>query len=233
MEAFAVDMPRRSALQGFMLVVARDVRLVRRRRMDALLPLLFFVIAASLFPLGVGAQEQTLRLIAPGVVWVCALFSTMLSLGSMYGGDHADGSLEQMLLSGHHPVCIAAAKACAHWLASGLPLLLIAPLVGLLYDMRPDVMAVLFAGLLLGTPILSLLGGIGAALTVGLRQGPVLVLLLILPLCVPVLIFGAGAVVMQDSGMSAAGHLYLLGAMLLLALTAAPFAGAAALRISV
>lgn len=218
---------------GFMTVVVRDLRLARRRPVEALLPLVFFVVAGSLFPLGVGPEAAVLRQIAPGVVWVCALLSAMLSLGALYGSDHADGSLEQMLLSPHPTVLLAGAKALAHWLLTGVPLLLVAPVFGLLFDMRSESLGILALGLLLGTPILSLIGGVGAALTLGLRNGAVLILLLVLPLCIPVLIFGAGAVSAVEAGLSAQGHLSLLAAFLLLSLLGAPVATAAALRISV
>lgn len=218
---------------GFLLMVRRDLRLAARRRIEALLPLVFFIVAASLFPLGVGPEPQTLRQIAPGIVWVCALLAAMLSLGTLYGGDHADGTLEQLLLSRRSLTLLAAGKGLAHWLLSGVPLIVLAPLLGLLFDMPRESIAVLALGLLLGTPILSLLGGIGAALTLGLRNGGVLVLLLVLPLCIPVLIFGAGAVTAVEAGLSAQGHLSLLAALLLLSLLGAPVATAAALRISV
>ena len=218
---------------GFVAVARRDLRLARRRPVEALLPVVFFLVACSLFPLGVGPESQVLRQIAPGIVWVCALLSAMLSLGSLYGSDYADGSLEQMLVSGQPMVVLVLAKALAHWLMTGVPLILVAPLLGLLFDMRADSIATLTLGLLLGTPLLSLIGGVGAALTLGLRNGAVLILLLVLPLCIPVLIFGAGAVVAVDSGISSAGHFYLLGALLLLTLAGAPVATAAALRISI
>lgn len=214
-------------------VVARDVRLAGRRPLEALLPIGFFLIAGSLFPLGVGPETAVLRQIAPGIVWVCALLAAMLSLGGIYGSDYADGSLEQMLLSRHSAVVLALAKALGHWLMTGLPLLVTAPLMGLLFDMRSDSIGILALGLLLGTPILSLIGGVGAALTLGLRNGAVLILLLVLPLCIPVLIFGAGAVSAVDAGLSAEGHLSLLAAFLLLSILGAPVATAAALRISV
>ena len=217
---------------GFTVVVQRDLRLAARRRIDALLPVVFFIVAASLFPLGVGPEPQVLRQIGPGVVWVCALLATMLSLNNLYAGDHADGSLEQMLLSSHSAVVIAAAKAFAHWLLTGLPLIIAAPVLGLLFDMSGAGIATLCLSLLLGTPILSLLGSVGAALTLGLRSGGVLILLLVLPLCIPTLIFGSGAVVAVEAGLSARGHLSLLGALLLLSALGVPPAAAAALRIS-
>ncbi len=217
---------------GFAVVVQRDLRLAARRRIEALLPVVFFIVAASLFPLGVGPEPQVLRQIGPGVVWVCALLATMLSLNSLYAGDHADGSLEQMLLSGHSGVVIAAAKAFAHWVLTGLPLIVASPLLGLLFDLSGAGIATLALSLLLGTPILSLLGSVGAALTLGLRSGGVLLLLLVLPLCIPTLIFGSGAVVAVEASLSARGHLSLLGALLLLSALGAPLAAAAALRIS-
>ncbi|MEQ1807406.1 MAG: heme exporter protein CcmB [Burkholderiaceae bacterium] len=217
---------------GFGAIVRRDLRLAARRRIDALLPVVFFLVAASLFPLGVGPETQVLRQIGPGIVWVCALLATMLSLGSLYSGDYADGSLEQMLLSSHSGMLIAAAKAFAHWLLTGVPLIVASPLLGLLFDMSGEAIVTLFVSLLLGTPILSLLGSVGAALTLGLRSAGVLLLLLVLPLCIPALIFGAGAVAAVDAGLSARGHLSLLGALLLLTILGGPIAAAAALRIS-
>ncbi|MBX3619246.1 MAG: heme exporter protein CcmB [Rhizobacter sp.] len=219
-------------MSAFTAVLSRDLRLAARRRIEALLPVAFFTVAVSLFPLGVGPEAQMLRQIAPGVVWVCALLAAMLSVTQLYAGDHADGSLEQMLLCGESPVLIAAAKALAHWLLTGLPLIVVAPLFGLMFDMQADAIGALTFGLLLGTPILSLLGGVGAALTLGLRSGGVLLILLILPLCIPALIFGAGAVGAVESGVSAQGHYSLLGALLIFTLLLAPWATAAALRIS-
>lgn len=214
------------------LLIGRELRLARRRRVDALLPVAFFIVAASLFPLGVGPESNTLRAIAPGIVWVCALLAAMLSLGTLYTGDHADGSLEQMLVSGRSTILIAASKALSHWMLTGLPLILAAPVLGLLFDMQFNAIATLTASLLLGTPILSLMGGVGAALTLGLRNGGVLILLLVLPLCIPALIFGAGAVAAVDAGQSPQAHLSLLGALFLMIGLGAPPATAAALRIS-
>ncbi len=217
---------------GFAVIVRRDLRLAARRRIDAILPVAFFIVAASLFPLGVGPEAQVLRQIGPGIVWVCALLATMLSLNSLFAGDHADGSLEQMLLSSHSGVLIAGAKAFAHWLLTGVPLIVASPLLGLLFGMSLEAIATMGFTLLLGTPILSLLGSVGAALTLGLRSAGVLLLLLVLPLCIPALIFGAGAVAAVDAGLSARGHMSLLGALLLLTILGAPLATAAALRIS-
>jgi heme exporter protein B len=217
---------------AFAAVYARDLRLALRRRVEALLPVVFFVVAVSLFPVGVGPEPQTLRVIAAGVVWVCALLASMLSVANLYALDHADGSLEQMLLSGHPPTLIAAAKAAAHWTITGAPLVIAAPVIGLLLDMSPAALATLVAALLLGTPILSLLGGVGAALTLGLRSAGVLLILLILPLTIPALIFGSGAVGAVDSGISASGHFSLLGALLIFTALVAPLATAVALRIA-
>lgn len=213
-------------------LILRDWKLAMRRRVEALLPLVFFIVAASLFPLGVGPEPQTLRTIAPGVVWVCALLASLLSLGSLYGSDYADGSLEQMLLSGQSLPGLTLAKAAAHWSINGLPLVLASPILGLLFDLPGGQLATLVFSLLLGTPVLSLLGGVGAALTLGLRSGGMLIVLLVLPLAVPVLIFGAGAVVAVSAGLSPEGHLSLLGALLLVTLLGAPWATAAALKIA-
>ena len=213
-------------------VARRDLLLARRRRVEALLPLGFFVIAAGLFPIGVGPEPQTLRQIAPGVVWVCALLAAMLSVTQMFASDLQDGSLEQMLIAAPPLLGIVAAKVIAQWLSTGLPLVLVAPLIGVLFDMRAAPIGVLTLGLLLGTPTLSLLGAVGAALTLGLRSGAALVFLLVLPLTVPVLIFGAGAVAAVEAGQSPQAHLSLLGALLIFSALLAPLATAAALRIS-
>lgn len=215
------------------LILQRDLRLAARRRVEALLPMVFFLVAASLFPLGVGPEPHLLQQIAGGIVWVCALLAAMLSLGALYAADHVDGSLEQWLLSGRSLSLLAAGKASAHWLTTGLPLILLAPLLGLMLGMQGSSITILVIGLLLGTPVLSLLGSVGAALTLGLRNGGMLILLLVLPLCLPVLIFGAGAVSAADAGLPFHGHLSLLAAMLLLSLLGAPWATAAALRISI
>ncbi|MGQ0547485.1 MAG: heme exporter protein CcmB [Betaproteobacteria bacterium] len=213
-------------------ILYRDLLLALRRRRDVAVALLFFVIVASLFPLGVGAEPNLLRAVAPGVIWVAALLSSLLSLRRLFESDHADGTLEQMLLGAAPLGVVAAAKALAHWLVSGLPLVAIAPLLALQYDLEPGLYGVLALSLLLGTPVLSLIGAIGAALTLGLRGGGVLLALLVLPLYVPVLIVGAGAVEMTAAGLGGAGQLLLLAAGLVLAAAFAPWAIAAALRIS-
>ena len=220
-------------MSGLLFSVAlRDLLLARRRRIEALLPLGFFIVAAGLFPIGVGPEPQMLRQMAPGVVWVCALLAAMLSVTQMFASDHQDGSLEQMLLSSQPLVTVVLGKVLAHWLSSGVPLVLAAPLIGVLFDMNAGAIGLLALTLLLGTPILSLLGAVGAALTLGLRSGSALVFLLVLPLTIPALIFGTGAVGAFDSGLSPQAHLSLLGALLIVTLLGAPMATAAALRIS-
>ena len=214
------------------MVVWRELLVAMRRRSDVATALLFFVIVVSLFPLGVGAEPNKLRAIAPGVIWVSALLSSMLSLNRLFAADHADGTLEQMVLGAAPLGVTVAAKAFAHWLVSGLPLVAIAPLLALQYDLEPSLYGILALSLLLGTPVLSLIGGIGAALTLGVRGGGVLLALLVLPLYVPVLVMGAGAVEMASAGLGGQGPLLILGAMLMVAAAFAPWATAAALRIS-
>jgi len=214
------------------MVVWRELLVAMRRRSDVATALLFFVIVASLFPLGIGAEPNKLRAIAPGVIWVSALLSSMLSLNRLFAADHADGTLEQMVLGAAPLGVTAAAKALAHWLVSGFPMVAIAPLLALQYDLAPSLYGILALSLLLGTPVLSLIGGIGAALTLGVRGGGVLLALLVLPLYVPVLVMGAGAVEMASAGLGGRGQLLILGAMLIVAAAFAPWATAAALRIS-
>lgn len=221
-----------STLSMFRWIVARDLTLALRRRADVLSTLFFFVIVVSLFPLGIGPETRLLRSIAPGVVWVAALLASMLSLGRVFGNDYQDGTLEQLLLTPQPLYLVVLGKVLAQWLVSEVPLVLIAPLIGVQFDVAPKTLWILFVSLLIGTPILSLIGAIGAALTLGLRGGGVLIALLILPLYIPVLIFGAGAVDASISGMSPQANLYLLGAFLMVSLVFAPWAAAAALRIS-
>lgn len=214
-------------------VIYRDLLLAFRRRSDVATALLFFVIVASLFPLGIGAEPNLLRAIAPGVIWVAALLSSMLSLSRLFSADHADGTLEQMLLGTAPLGALAAGKVLAHWLVSGMPLVLIAPVIALQYDLPQALYGVLALSLLLGTPVLSMIGAIGAALTLGVRGGGVLLSLLVLPLYVPILIMGAGSVEMSSAGLGGQGQLLLLAAMLVAAAALAPLAIAAALRISI
>lgn len=213
-------------------IIHRDLLLAYRRRADVLTTLFFFVIVVSLFPLGVGPEMNTLRQIAPGVVWVAALLASMLSLGRLFSADYQDGTLEQMALAPQPLWLIVLGKIMAHWMVSGLPLALMAPVLGLQFDLPPEALTILVISLLLGTPILSLIGAIGAALTLGLRGGGVLLSLLVLPLYIPVLIFGAGAVEATMIGISPEGHLSLLAAFLILALLATPFVSAVSLRIA-
>jgi heme exporter protein B len=213
-------------------VVWRDLILAWRRRADVLSTLFFFVIVVSLFPLGIGPETQLLRSIAPGVVWVAALLASMLSLGRLFANDHQDGTLEQMLLTPQPLYLIVLGKVFAQWLVSEVPLVLIAPLLGVQFGLSQDTLLVLFASLLIGTPILSLIGSIGAALTLGLRGGGVLISLLVLPLYIPVLIFGAGAVDASIVGTSPLANVELLTAFLVVTLVFAPWATSAGLRIS-
>jgi heme exporter protein B len=213
-------------------VASRDLLLALRNKSDIANALLFFVIVASLFPLSVGPDPAMLRLMGPGVLWVAALLASMLGFPRLLGADYADGTLEQIALAPQPLGVLVAAKIAAHWLTSGLPLVLVAPLLGLQYDLAGDALAMLIVSLLIGTPVLSLLGAIGAALTLGLRAASALVPLLVLPLTVPVLIFGAGAVDAAASGLSAAPHLSLLASVLVLTMFFAPWAAAAAVRIA-
>lgn len=217
----------------FRWVVWRDLLLAWRRRSDVLATLFFFIIVVSLFPLGVGPEQQLLRTIAPGVVWVAALLASMLALGRTFGNDYQDGTLEQLMLTPQPLYLIVLAKVLAQWLVSEVPLVLVAPVLGLQFGLSQNTLAVMTVSLLLGTPVLSLIGSIGAALTLGLRAANVLVALLVLPLYIPVLIFGAGAIETTVSGGEPTAYLLLLGATLVLSLTFAPWATAAALRISV
>ena len=213
-------------------IVQRDLRIAWRRRSDALSSLFFFVIVVSLFPLGVGPEPSTLRLMASGVLWVAALLATLLSLGRLFAADHLDGTLEQMLLAAEPLWLVVTGKVFAHWLTSGLPLVLLSPLMGLQFGLEGDEIAVLSGALLLGTPVLSLIGSIGAALTVGLRAGSVLLALLVLPLYIPVLVFGAAASGAFASGLTVTPHFSILGALLLASMALAPLSTALALRIS-
>ncbi|CAN7375061.1 heme exporter protein CcmB [Rhizobacter sp. LjRoot28] len=219
-------------LSVFTTVLQRDLRIAMRQKSDVLMSLVFFVIVASLFPLAIGPETALLQRIAPGILWVGALLAAVLSLQRMFASDHADGSLEQMLLSPTPLYVTVVAKTLGHWLLAGLPLVLVGPVLGLQFNLDGRGLMLLTASLLLGTPVLSLVGSVGAALTLGVRGGGVLLALLILPLYVPVLIFGAGAVEADAAGLDASGHLLLLGAMFVLGAFFAPWATTAALRIS-
>jgi heme exporter protein B len=224
--------PAGSFAAGFAWAFARDVKLALRHPGETLLVVAFFVLVASLFPLGVGAESQLLQRIGPGVIWVCALLAAFLSLPAMFASDYADGTLEQMALSPHPMASWVSGKIAAHWATSGLPLAVLSPLLGLQYGLDADTLAVLALALLIGTPVLSLLGAACTALTLGARGGGMLLALLALPLFVPVLIFGAGAAQAQASGLSALPHLSLLGAGLIVAAMSLPIAVCAAVRVA-
>ena len=220
-------------MRALLAIIHRDLLLVMRRKSEVLTALFFFVVVTSLFPLGIGADTALLRKIAPGVIWVAALLSTLLGLHRMFAADYQDGALEQLVLSPQSMVLLVAGKIIAHWIVCGLPLVVLAPLIGIQFDLDASSLAVLMATLLIGTPVLSLLGSIGAALTLGVRGGSVLMSLLILPLYIPVLIFGAGAVYANSVGLDASGHFSLLGAILILALAFVPWVSAAAVKIAI
>jgi heme exporter protein B len=213
-------------------ILKRDIKVALRRQSDVAAVFFFFIIAASLFPLGSGADPKLLRAMAPSVLWVTALLSCMLSLSRMYASDHADGTLEQMMLSNQPTVLIVLMKILSHWVLSGLPLVFVAPLIGIQFNLSSAELQVLGMSLFMGTLALSLIGSIGAALTLGIRGTGVLIAILVLPLYIPVLVFGAGAVNAVSIGMSPNGALSLLGAVLAMALVFAPLASAAALKIA-
>jgi heme exporter protein B len=214
-------------------IVWRDLTLAWRRRADILSTVFFFIIVVSLFPLGIGPETQLLRTIAPGVIWVAALLASMLSLSRLFANDHQDGTLEQLLLTPQPLFLVVLGKVLAHWIVSEVPLVLVAPLVGMQFDLGTETLRILLISLLIGTPVLSLIGAVGAGLTLGLRGGGVLISLLILPLYIPALIFGSGAVEASIMGTSPAPHLSLLGAFAIVSLIFSPWATAAALRVSV
>jgi heme exporter protein B len=211
----------------------RDFTLAARNKSEWMNPLLFFVFAAVLFPLGIGPDTVILKQIAPGIIWVVALLAALLSLDTIFRADYEDGSLEQLTLSPYPFAVLVLGKIFVHWLLTGLPLILLSPLLATFFHLDFDATLILMQTLLLGTPILSLVGAIGSALTVGLKRGSMLISLLVLPLYVPVLIFGANAVAASTVGLDISGHLMLIAALLALALTLAPLATAAALRASI
>lgn len=219
-------------LKAFYHLLARDLRLAFRSRHELANPLIFFVLVVTLFPLAVTPSENLLSVMAPGVIWVSALLSVLLSLDRLFKQDYEDGSLDQLMLSPNPLVILVLAKVSAHWLLTGLPLVLIAPVLGMFMYVPDEAISVLVFSLLLGTPVLSLVGAIGVSLTVAVNRGGVLLSLIILPLYIPVLIFGANAVDVASDGLSVRGQLLFLGAMLALALSLAPLATAVALRIT-
>lgn len=222
-----------SDIQAFGAVLRRDLTLAYRQPSAWVNPVLFFVIVVTLFPLGVGPEPNTLRDIAPGVIWAAALLAALLAQDGMFRSDFEDGSLEQLMLSPYSLIALISAKVLAHWLVTGLPLILLSPLLGLMMGLSVQAIGALVVTLMLGTPVLSLLGAIGAALVVNLTRGGILLALVVLPLCIPVLIFATIAVTAAASGLSPEGHYSLLGAGLILAITLAPVAVAAGLRVGV
>jgi heme exporter protein B len=226
------DDARQSVLAAFGWALARDIRIALRSKAELGVQLLFYVIVVSLFPLAASPSRELLTMIGPGVLWTAALLASLLSLSRLFSSDFADGTLEQIALSPRPLAALVSGKMAAHWLTTGLPVAVIAPLLGAQYALDSIVLGTLMVSLLIGTPILSLLGAVGAALTLGARGGGSLLALLVLPLYAPVLIFGAGAVDAVRAGVSAAAHLSLLGAGLLIALVAVPFAVSAAVRIA-
>ncbi len=221
-----------SFTQAFFTLLQRDLKIAVRHKGDIFNPLLFFILVVTLFPLGIGPEPQVLSRVAPGIIWVAALLASMLSLERLFKADFVDGSLEQMLLSPQPLPLMVLAKVLAHWLLTGVPLILVAPLLAVLLHLETNSYGALMATLALGTPVLSLLGAIGVALTVGLRKGGVLLSLLILPLYIPVLIFATSAIDAAGLNLPYSGHLAIIGAMLVGSLILAPFAIGASLRVS-
>jgi len=217
-------------MSGFSVLLMRELRLTVRQLGDLVPALVFFLLAATLFPLGVGPEPNLLARIASGIVWVTALLSSLLTLDRLFLGDYDDGSLEQLVLSPQPLALLAGAKLLAHWLTTGLPLILLAPLVALLLNLPSEALGAMLLAMLLGTPVLTCIGGIGASLTLGARRGAALLPLLVLPLLLPVLIFGVGAIEGAATGLGARPHLLILGAILAVTLPLAPLAIAAALR---
>lgn len=217
-------------MTAFLRIAARDLRLALRQRSDALMVVLFFVLTGALFPFGIGPEPNVLARIAPGILWVTALLAVLLSLERLFLADYEDGALELMALSPTPLTAIVLAKALAHWLTTGLPLMAATPVIALLYNLDMAAVPVALAAMALGTPSLTLIGAVGAALSLGARRGGVLIPLLVLPLYIPVLIFGVAAVDAQLAELSVRPHLLLLGAILLFALPLAPLAAAAAVR---
>ena len=231
--ATTLDEPDHGVFSAIRWAVVHDLRVALRSRAELAVQLLFYVIVVSLFPLASSPDRALLAALGPGVLWVAALLASLLALPRLFASDFADGTLEQVAMSPYPLPALVGGKALAHWLTTGLPVVVLAPILGLQYALDTDVLKVVVLALLIGTPILSLLGGIGAALTLGARGGGGLLALLILPLYVPVLIFGAGAADAFRAGLSVSPNMSLLGAALLVALVGAPFAMAAAVRIAI
>lgn len=217
----------------FFLLILREARLLARRPAELANPLVFFAIVIALFPLAVGPETQMLRTLSPGLIWVAALLAVLLSLENLFRGDFEDGSLEQWVVSPHPLTVLVLAKVFAHWLFSGLALVLLSPVLAIMLGLPADRVPILLASLLLGTPVLSLLGAVGAALTVGLKRGGILLALLILPLYIPVLILGSGVLQAALQGLPTLGYLLWMASLMMLTITLTPFAIAAGLKISV
>jgi len=217
-------------MSGFAAILRRDLRLALRQGMDNVMVVVFFVLAVVMFPFGVGPEPNILARIAAGVIWVAALLATMLSLERMFQADYEDGSLELLTLAPMQLELVVLAKVCAHWLTTGLPLIVASPLLAVLLNMDGGGFAMLVTALALGTPTLSLIGAVGAGLILGARRGGVLLSLLLLPLFVPVLIFGVSAVDAAIGGFPVRAQLLILGGLALAALPLCPWAGAAAVR---
>lgn len=225
-------MKRYSLTQAFLYLLQRDLTLAFRNRAEFANPLLFFILVITLFPLAIGAEPNLLARIAPGIIWVAALLAAMLSLDSIFRSDFDDGSLEQLLLSAHPMPVLVLAKVCAHWLVTGLPLLLVSPVLAVMLGMPTEALGTLLLTILIGTPILSLIGSIGVALTVGLPKGGIILSLLILPLYVPILIFASSAIESAAGGLDVSAQLYMLLSFLFLSVSLSPIATASALKMS-
>jgi heme exporter protein B len=219
-------------MRSYLSVLHRDLRVAMRKRVEVLSGLFFYVVVATLFPLAIGSDLDVLRRIGPGVLWVAALLSSMLSLGRLFEADALDGTLEQLMLSTEPKPVLILAKITAHWILCGLPLVLLSPLLGVMFGLSIPALWVLGETLLIGTPIVSLLGAIVCALTLGVRGGGVLISLLVLPFFVPVLVFGAGAVEALEAGLGAQAYVSILLALLIPALFFSPWACSAALRVA-
>ena len=228
----SVETTNGSLSGAFIALLRRDLLLAFRRRTELLFPVIFLMVVVSLFPLGIGPGPQLLARIAPGVIWIAALLATVISLDGLFRSDFEDGTLEQFVISGHPLTLIALAKICAHWLVAGLPIVLLSPLLSLWMNLPVESLGVLILTLVLGTPVLSLIGSIGVGLTISLKRGGQLLSLLVFPLYVPILIIATAAVMAASDGLPYTQFLGLLTAGLITSVTLAPFAAAAALKIS-
>ena len=225
-------MNQSSLTNVFVALVKRDLLLALRHRAELFNPLMFFVLVVTLFPLGTGADSKLLQIMAPGIIWVAALLAAMLSLDAIFRSDFEDGSLELLLLNPHPTSILVLAKVFAHWLVTGLPLIIVAPLLAVFLGLDSSLIGLLVVTLLLGTPVLSLIGAVAIALTVGLKRGGILLSLLVLPFYVPVLIFSTNAIEMAASGLPVMAQLWILASLLILAITLTPWPTAAALKLS-